>query len=240
MAFDTTLAAACARLGIALPDGAMEKYTIIYQKLCEANQVMNLTRIVEPDAAALGHFADSLVPLALWNLPQNARCIGVGVGAGFPDIPLAVCRGDIEYTCVDSVNKKLGFVRAMAEEFALPMTAVHGRCEDLGHSEHREAYDICLARAVAALPVLCELCLPFVKLGGHFLAWKGPGAGEELAAAEKALDALGASLAADVPYRLSDADEVRHLLVFEKIRQTPQAFPRRGDAVRKKPIGSAK
>lgn len=160
-----------------------------YELLIDYNNRMNLTAITDPFGIVQRHFADSLLGEKL--IPNGSKCIDVGTGAGFPGIPLLIMRPDIELTLLDSLNKRVAFLNDVAAELSLPCSAVHARAEDAAQSvELREKFDIALTRAVANIGTIAEWTLPFLKNGGYSLMYKGPGAAEELKAAESALKCL--------------------------------------------------
>lgn len=169
---------------------------------------------------------------------QGARIIDVGTGAGFPGIPLAVFREDIKVTLLDSLNKRVSFLEQVIKELGLKKCeAVHARAEDLAHQEkYRETYDICVSRAVAALPVLCEYCLPFVRKGGFFVSYKASGADEEVRSAEKAITVLGGKLQAIETVRLPGTDIERKLIVIKKTENAPKKYPRKAGTPTKSPL----
>lgn len=199
----------------------------------ETNQSFNLTRILSEEDMAVKHFLDS-VAAAEW-IPQNARVIDIGTGAGFPIVPLAILRGDIRATAVESSEKKLGFVQRVADELGLNLTCICARAEELAtlHA-HRESYDCCVSRAVAALPMLLELGLPFVKQGGALLAYKGAQAAEEVRSAKNAAQILGAAPAELHHAHIAGTD---HCIVeYRKIKPTPEKYPRRYAQIKAKTL----
>ena len=188
------------------------------------------------------HFADSLTAAPL--MPDGAfSLIDVGTGAGFPGVPLALLREDCTLTLLDSLNKRLVFLDALCKELGLPVTLIHARAEEGGQRpDLRESFDVATARAVAALPTLCEYCLPFVKVGGRFVALKGPDADREREAAEKAVDLLGGTVRAVSAITLP-ADPIegiepmeRRLLTIDKERHTPKGYPRPAAKIAKRPL----
>ncbi len=229
-----------ADLGVTLSEHQLAQFDRYAGLLCEWNEKMNLTGITDPYGIVIRHFLDSLTLVPF--LPENATLIDVGTGAGFPAIPAAIARPDIRVTLLDSLNKRLTFLNAVCEELSLSCVTVHARAEDGGHkAELREQFDVATARAVAALPTLCEYCVPFVKKGGAFVALKGPESDNELDAALKASKTLGAShketARVQVPCCPKDGEEVfdRRLIVFEKTGNTPKAYPRPAAKIAKKP-----
>ena len=159
--------------GINLTDIQLEKFQIYYNLLIETNKVMNLTSITEEKDVVLKHFIDSLAIKNYIDI-SNGRVIDIGTGAGFPGIPLAIIYNDTQFTLMDSLNKRINFINTVMEECKLyNIETVHSRAEDLGHNNvYREKYDYCVSRAVAAIPVLLEYCIPFLKTGGKFISYK--------------------------------------------------------------------
>ncbi|MGF1504831.1 MAG: 16S rRNA (guanine(527)-N(7))-methyltransferase RsmG [Anaerolineae bacterium] len=209
-----------------------------YSDLLRAwNAHTNLTAITEPDAIAIRHFYDSLTCLRA--LPEGAaRLIDVGTGAGVPGLPLRIARPALALTLVDSVNKKVAFVRHVAEELGLAgVTALHARAEALGQQpDHREAYDAVLARSVAHLPVLAEYLLPLCRVGGLCIAMKGESAAREVDEAADALALLGGEAAPPQAVNLPGEVDPHYLVVIEKIAPTPPDYPRRPGRPRKRPL----
>lgn len=206
--------------------------------LLDANTRMNLTAVTEPADFARRHLLDSLCPPALRSIPEGASVIDVGTGAGLPGVPLAIARPDLRVTLVDARRKKAEFVeKAIAALRITNAAALWGRAEDLARDpRHREAYDVALARALAALPVLSEYLLPFVRTGGAMLAWKGAAAEEELDAARDAISALGGGSPAALPYAISDEFCRLRIIVIDKIRPSPPQYPRPAGKIAKKPL----
>jgi len=211
--------------------------------LVEKNKVMNLTSITDDEGVAIKHFIDSLTLISYLEAEQNKQnkkdltLADVGTGAGFPGIPVKILMPDLRLTLFDSLNKRVGFLREVAEELELQnTTCVHGRAEDLGRSsKYREKFDCVTARAVANLPVLCEYCIPFVKPNGVFLAMKGH-SDEEVQAAKKAIITLGGTLEKVDRFTLPGTDMERSVIVIRKVRPTPPKYPRKAGTPSKDPI----
>ncbi len=230
-----------ADLGVTLNDTQCAQFDRYAELLCEWNEKMNLTGITDPEGIVIKHFVDSLTLVKF--LPPNATLIDVGTGAGFPAVPAAIARPDIHVTLLDSLNKRLQFLNAVVVELGLSATTVHARAEDGGQTPAlREQFDVATARAVAALPVLCEYCVPFVKTGGRFVALKGPDVEAELADAKRAVNVLGGKLvdcaALTVPVNPKAGEETlsRRLVLFEKTTATPKRFPRPAAKIAKAPL----
>lgn len=220
----------------------LERLGIYARLLVEWNQKMNLTAITDPVGVAVKHFADSLTAAPL--LPEGAfSLIDVGTGAGFPGVPLALLRPDCQLTLLDSLNKRLTFLDTVCREVGLDATLIHARAEEGGRRpDLRERYDVACARAVANLPVLSEYCLPFVKVGGRFIALKGPDADRERTEAARGIGVLGGKVtdvvALTLPAEPMDGVEPmeRRLVCIDKVRPTPAAYPRHGSKISKKPL----
>ena len=212
-------------------------YTLM-QHMLEVNKSMNLTAIKDERAVILRHFADSLTVEPF--LPQNASVIDSGCGAGFPCLPLAICRPDLSITALDSTEKRIHYVKSTAELLKrLNFSAVAMRAEEGAHNAaYREKYDVCTARAVAALPILAELCLPYVRAGGSFIAMKATKGEDELNAARNGIKKLGGEIVNLHRITLRDGAEAeeRILIEIKKVRATPSDLPRAYAKICKKPL----
>lgn len=224
------------KLGISLTDEQTKLFEKLAELLVEQNKTMNLTAITDPDGIAVKHFADSISALSAYDFAENAKVLDVGTGAGFPSIPLLIARPDLEMTMIDSTAKKLKYVASTVETLGLAAEVLHTRAEEAGQNKvYRENFDIVCSRAVAALNVLCEYCLPFVKVGGVFLAMKAAKAQEEIADARNAIKILGGKIVAEKSFTLSDGGE-RTIVVIKKISQVPPKYPRVSAQIAKKPL----
>ncbi len=225
-----------------LPSLDQEKARKLYDlttRMLAVNEYMNLTAIKEEKAIILRHYADSLAICD--QIPPNATLIDVGCGAGFPTLPLAIFRPDIKITALDSTAKRINYVAETANLLGLTnVIAIAERAEVLGNSaEHRELYDYATARAVASLPILTELCLPFVKVGGRFIAMKGQKGEDELNAATNAIIKCGGVLKKQTTITLAAdwcAPETRTIVICAKAKPTPREFPRHYSKISKKPL----
>lgn len=223
-----------AELGIPADETALARFRGYYDALEAKNAVMNLTAIRGEDESARLHFLDSASPLLLDSL-ANRRVIDVGTGAGFPGLPLKILEPTMELTLLDSLGKRVEFLREVCAALDLPeVECVHGRAEEPG--ERRERYDAAVSRAVARLAVLCELCLPYVKPGGVFYALKGPGAAEELAEAARAIETLGGRAERVFDYAVPGETLHHNIVVIRKTAQTPKKYPRRFALIKKSPL----
>ena len=227
-------------LGTPLSDLQADMLVRYYDILIETNKTMNLTRITEPDEVVTKHFADSLTPILTGHV--KGRVIDVGTGAGFPGLVLKCALPEIRLTLLDSLNKRVNFLRAAAEHMGLDggIEFVHARAEDAANDRaYREQYDTVVSRAVANMRTLAEWCLPFVKPGGYLLALKGPLAQSELEDAKEAIRILGGEVeevfACHIPFTELD----HKIIVIRKLRHTPSAFPRKGGKSTAIPIEKA-
>ena len=199
------------------------------------NNKINLTAICSDEGIATKHFLDSASALLTGHV--QGKVIDVGTGAGFPGLVLKILRPDIELTLLDSLNKRLNFLKAVSEEIGTDAELVHARAEDGGRL-YRSMYDTVVARAVANMTVLSELCIPFLKVGGYFLALKGPLADEELEDAKRAIYILGGELSEVFSVKIPFTDLNHKIIIIKKVRQTPQQYPRKPGVATKTPIGN--
>lgn len=211
-----------------------EKFELLYSMLIEYNEKYNLTAITDKREVFLKHFLDSVVGEAYFK--KGAKVIEVGSGAGFPSIPLKIVRKDLNFTLVESVGKKCEYLNAVVEKFGLKgVEVINSRCEVLGQDKnYRRQYDVVTARAVAKMNTLCEYCLPFLKIGGLFVAYKG-NADKELEEAKKAIKVLGGKIKEVEKFTLPNGD-ARTLIVIEKVSHTPLKYPRGQGLEKKEPI----
>jgi len=224
-------------LGLFLTDDQLASMARFVTLLLDANQRMNLTAIREADQAWTRHVLDSLSLLPHLDLAPDSRIVDVGAGGGLPGLVLAIARPDLQFTLIDSVGKKVRHIAQCAQELRLEnVLAIHGRAEDLAGlhrkepSQHREAYDAGIARALAPLPVLVELVIPFVRVGGSFVAIKGERAEEELKSAGKALRLLNTVL------ELQQRTTTGTILHFRKTARTVKRFPRTAGEPKREPL----
>lgn len=220
---------------LGLPTDAIPQLQQYAKLLLETNQVMNLTAITDPKDVATLHFLDCAALLTLADF-HGKTVVDVGTGAGFPGMPLRLVEPTIRLTLLDSLGKRIHFLQTVCDELGLTDVAcIHGRAEEFA-AEHRETFDLAVSRAVAALPVLCELCLPLVKPGGKFLAMKSVESDAELAASQHAIAILGGAVEAVRDYAIPGTDVRHRLIVVEKVKKTPEKYPRMFAKIKKNPL----
>jgi len=229
----------CEAMGIEL-DAAQKQCFVAFDALLnQTNAAMDLTAVLDPEEAVDRHYLDSLTVLCQpgW-IPQGARIVDVGAGAGFPGIPLLIARPDIQATLLDAQRKRVDFLRRVIEALDLCARAFHLRAEDAARqADHRECYDVAVARAVAGLPALLELTLPLVRVGGRALAWKGPAVFEEFESASRAAVMLGGRLCGPVSAPVPGRDWHHLLIAAEKENKTVRQYPRKAGIPARKPLG---
>ena len=205
--------------------------------LVEYNRNVNLTAITDSKEIIVKHFIDSILPLKLVEFPHGASIIDVGTGAGFPSLPMKIYRDDLNLTMLDSLRKRLDFLEQLCERIAIDdVELIHSRAEDGGKNEDlREKFDIGTARAVANLRELSEYCLPYVKVGGMFVALKSRDINAEVDTAKNAISLLGGEIDRIIPYKLPTEEE-RTIVIIKKISQTPTRYPRSSARISKKPL----
>lgn len=224
--------------GISLSPRQLEQFERYYELLIEWNEKMNLTAITDKPSVYLKHFFDSISPAFYYDFSQPISLCDVGAGAGFPSVPLKICFPHIKLSIVDSLQKRITFLHALASELELEDVAFyHDRAETFGRKEEiRESFDVVIARAVAKMSVLSELCLPLVKVNGTFIAMKAAAAQEELEQGKTAIKVLGGEIAAIHPFTLPIEESERAIIFIDKKRKTPNKYPRKPGVPNKLPI----
>ena len=224
------------KLNIEPNDLIIQKFEMYYNKLIEVNEYMNLTAITEKNEVYLKHFLDSLSILKAINKNDSYSILDVGSGAGFPSIPLAIVDSKANVVIIDALNKRINFLNELVKELGLNnVNAYHKRAEEYT-KEKRESFDYVTARAVARLNILAELCLPLVKIGGSFIAMKGQIADEELKEAKKAIEILGGKVKKIIDFDLPDDAGKREIIIIEKVKATPNKYPRDFNKIKGKPL----
>lgn len=223
--------------GIEASDKQIELFEGYRHLLLEKNKVMNLTAIEDEEEVNYKHFLDSILPLTMVDIKENASLIDIGTGAGFPAVPMKIMRPDIKMTLLDSLNKRINFLKEVNQELSLGIeNLIHGRAEELGRqAKYREQFNIVIARAVSQLNTLSEYALPFVKPGGYFIAMKGPKAEEEIASGENAVKLLNGKIEMVEEYSLT-GEEQRTLILIKKTGNTAKKYPRGGGKPKKAPL----
>ena len=220
--------------GIELDKTALDRFDTYAELLVEWNGKMNLTAITEPEEIEVKHFLDCLMLPKYFDLGNTKTVIDVGAGAGFPSVPLLIYNPDLCLTMMDAINKRLTFLDTAIHAIGLEANLVHARAEDSGQDKnYREMFDLATARAVAPMNVLAEYCLPFVKVGGYFVALKG--SNDDTEQAKDAIVTLGGEVVSNVSYKLNGT-EPRSIVVVKKISQTPTQFPRKAKKISAKPL----
>ena len=217
-----------------------EKYSqfVEYKKLIqEWNEKINLTAITDDEGVMKKHFIDSIKVFNFEGLRDAQSVIDIGTGAGLPGIPMKIVRPNMKVVLLDSLMKRVNFLNEVIAKLGLDdIKAIHGRAEDYGKAEYRECFDVAVSRAVANMTLLTELCMPFVKVGGYFVAMKGPGADAEIADAKAAIAMLGGKLEQVIEVEIEESDLKHNLVIVKKIKPTPQQFPRKPGVAAKKPL----
>ena len=234
--FREILAAALDAYDVSLDSIAVDRLCRYNELLIEWNEKINLTALTEPEDVALKHFVDSLLLLRYCEIKKDERVIDVGTGAGFPGMVLKIARPDLRLTLLDSLQKRLVFLDAVCRELDIPDVAlVHSRAEDGSRTALRDSFDIAVSRAVASLNTLCEYDMPYVTVGGRFIAMKGKDAALELSGAQNAIMTLGGKLAEKHDFILGNAGE-RCIIEIAKTAPTPDRFPRKSKQIKNKPL----
>lgn len=224
-------------LEIEVNEEQIEKFRKYKELLKEWNEKINITAIKDDKEIDIKHFLDSLTVLKTGYIKDGQKIIDIGTGGGFPGMPVKIIFDNCEIVLLDSLNKRVKFLQEVIEELGLKnIKSIHGRAEDYGRENYREQFDIVVSRAVASLNILSEYCLPFVKVGGYFIAMKGSEIKEEVSDAEKALNILGGKLEERFDIKLPHSDITHTLLVIKKIKVTPTKYPRNPGKPKKNPL----
>lgn len=232
---ETILKDGFAALHISPDAAAYERYRIYFEYLEEMSKVMNLTAISGEEDVARLHFLDCAALLSFAEL-KGKRVIDIGSGAGFPGMALKIACPDMDITLLDSLDKRIGFLKKLCEKLSLSgVECVHMRAEE-APAEYRQSYDYALSRAVARLSVLAELCLPFVKKGGYFVAMKGPDCKAEVDEAKRAIALLGGELEGVEDYTIPGTEIVHSAVMIRKVKDSPARYPRRWAQIKKQPL----
>ena len=228
------LASGLPQLERKLTDAQLDTFCAFGSALVEKNQVMNLTAITEPEQVARLHFLDCIALQGAANF-YGKTVIDVGCGAGFPGVPLKIAEPSIDLTLLDSLKKRMDWLESTLPELGIEAQCVAARAEEYALA-HREQYDIAVSRAVARLTMLAELCLPLVRVGGHFVAMKSADSDEELSQAARAIATLGGKVTRIWDYPVPGTDAVHRAVVITKVKATPKPYPRRFAKIKQQPL----
>lgn len=220
-----------------LTDEQIKQLDLFYELLVEKNKVMNLTAITEFDEVIVKHFADSLSICSV--LPGDVETVcDLGTGAGFPGIPMAIAYPNLNFTLIDSLNKRIKFLQEVVDAIGLKnVTLIHARAEEAGRNKlYREHFDLVVSRAVANISTLSEYCLPLVKVNGYFISFKSGDISEEISASGSAVKKLGGSMNKPIYFTLPNTDINRSFIIINKEKNTPKAYPRKAGTPSKEPL----
>lgn len=238
MDFFDLMNTACIKEGLNFERGQYDKFILYKDMIKEWNEKINLTAIIEDEEIIKKHFIDSIKSYRFEPLKNCENLIDVGTGAGFPGIPLKIMRPDLEVVLLDSLNKRVNFLNEVINTLGLKgIKAIHGRAEDFAReASYREKFDVVISRAVANMSVLSELCIPYVKNGGYFVAMKGPSVDEEMNEGKNAVEILGGSIENIIKVDIEDTDLKHNLVIVKKVKATPKTYPRKAGTASKKPL----
>lgn len=216
-------------------DNCLELFDIYYKELVDYNEKVNLTAITEKNEVFIKHFYDS--GLSINNIPQNAKVVDIGTGAGFPGVPIKILRGDIDLHLVDSLNKRITFLNYLKDKLKINYSTYHSRAEEFcSNIKYREQFDVCVSRAVAKLNTLAEYCLPLIKVGGIFIAYKSGEIEQEINESKNALNILGGEIVRIEKINLPNNMGNRSLIIIKKIKTTNKKYPRNKNLPKLKPL----
>lgn len=225
-------------LGFDYTDEIEKKFNIYKDLLLDWNKKINITRIENDEEIYIKHYLDSVILLDKDNKDSSKKIIDVGTGGGFPGLPLKIVNDNFKLTLLDSLRKRTDFLQLVVDELKLKdVLVLHGRAEDFGQdTKYRESYDICVSRAVAPLNILSELCLPFVKVGGYFAAYKSESISEEITEAKTAIEKLGGKIIDIKQIKIPNSEITRKIVIIEKTNKMEKIYPRKAGTPAKKPL----
>ena len=222
-------------MGFELTEAQINLFETYYNELIDYNQKVNLTAITDPHGVAVTHFVDSMT-LLLGDIKEGASIADIGAGAGFPSVPAKIFRPDLKITLIDSLNKRITFLNYLSEQLNVEISAMHARAEEAGRQKGlREKFDVVCARGVAKIYLLCEYCLPLLKVGGKLICMKGPDPEEEIKEAKRALNELGSKVSEVKKFSLPDGSG-RSLVIIEESSPTNNKYPRQSAKISKSPL----
>lgn len=238
MSYYDIMKVACEKEGLSFDDKKYEQFMVYKDLIKEWNEKINLTAITEDEEIVKKHFIDSIKCFKFDAVKEASNLIDVGTGAGFPGIPIGVMRPEMNIVLLDSLNKRINFLNLVCEKLQLKnIKAIHGRAEDFAREKgYREKFDVAISRAVANMAVLSELCIPYVKVNGFFVALKGPSIDEELSEAKNAISVLGGKLKEIIKVEIEDSDLRHNLVIVKKEKGTSNIYPRKAGSITKKPL----
>lgn len=229
---------ACNDINVQFSDKIYDDFMMYMELLKEWNKKINITAIDDDENIIKKHFIDSIKIYKFAPLMNCKKIIDIGTGGGFPGLPMKIINPDIDVTLLDSLNKRIVFLNDVIENLKLTdCICVHERAEEyINKFELRETFDAAVSRAVAYLPALAEYCIPYVKVGGYFLALKGPSFEQEVKESKDCIKLLGAKIEDIIDVNIEDSSFHHNIVVIKKIKQTSRKYPRRGTAIAKTPI----
>lgn len=238
MEFFQLMKTSCNEVGLDLTETQYNQFIKYMRLLQEWNEKINLTAIIEDEEVIKKHFIDCIKIFKSEPIRNAKTLIDVGTGAGFPGLPIAIMNPNIQVTLLDSLNKRINYLNIVIRELGLKnVVTIHSRAEDGARNKQlREKFDIATSRAVANMAVLSEFCIPFVKVGGHFIALKGPAIEEELKEGQKAIEVLGGELINKIEYDIEKSDLNHNIVEIRKLKQCSNVYPRKAGTINKKPI----
>jgi 16S rRNA (guanine527-N7)-methyltransferase len=238
MKYYDIMSIACQNEGLSFDEKKYEQFMIYKELIKEWNEKVNLTAITEDEEIIKKHFIDCIKCFKFEAVKEASNIIDVGTGAGFPGIPIAIMMPEKNIVLLDSLNKRVNFLNLVTEKLKLKnVKAIHGRAEDFAREKtYREKFDIAISRAVANMAVLSELCIPYVKINGYFVALKGPSIEEELSEAKNAMGILGGKLEEIIKVEIEDSDLRHNLVIVKKEKNTSNVYPRKAGSISKKPL----
>lgn len=238
MEFYEILYSACASEGLTFDENKYNKFILYKDLIKEWNQKINITAITEDSEIIKKHFIDSIKIFEFLPLAKAKSIIDIGTGGGFPGIPIKIINEDKEVVLLDSLNKRIKFLDEVINNLKLTnISTIHGRAEDFAKlAKYRENFDVAVSRAVANMTTLSELCLPYVKVDGYFIAMKGPSVEEEIIQSKNALNILGGKIEDIIQVSIEDSDLKHNLVIVKKIKSTPKIYPRQAGTASKNPL----
>lgn len=238
MKYFDIMSEACKDVGLSFNEDIYNKFSQYKDMIKFWNEKVNLTAIVDDEQIFKKHFIDCIKIFKFSPLKEAKSIIDIGTGAGFPGIPIKIMKQELDLILLDSLNKRINFLNEVINKINLNnVETIHGRAEDFSRKpEYREQIDVAVSRAVANLAVLSELCIPYVKVGGYFVAMKGPSVDDEIKDGKRAISILGGKIDDVIKINIEDSDLDHNLVIIRKVKETPKAYPRKAGTANKKPL----